>query len=95
MHVVTQKRIWEAQAQHPEAATALDGWYRLIKANQFENFAQLKTLFSSVDKVEDHYVFDIGGHKLRLIAHILFNQKKIFIRKILTHKEYDKNQWRE
>jgi mRNA interferase HigB len=95
MHVVTQKRIWEAQEQYPEAATALDGWYRLIKANQFENFAQLKTLFSSVDKVNDQYVFDIGGNKLRLIAQILFDRKKVFIRAILTHKEYDKNQWKE
>ena len=95
MHVVTQKRIWEAQEEHPETKTALDGWYRLIKANQFENFAQLKALFSSVDKVDDHYVFDIGGNKLRLIAQILFNQKKVFIRHILTHKEYDKNQWKK
>jgi len=95
MHVVTQKRIWEAQEQYPEAATALEGWYRLIKANQFENFAQLKALFNSVDKVGDQYVFDIGGNKLRLIAQILFDRKKVFIRKILTHKEYDRNQWRE
>ncbi len=95
MHVVSQKRIWEAQGEHPESATALDGWYRLIKANQFENFAQLKTLFSSVDKVDDQYVFDIGGNKLRLIAQIIFNQKKVFIRHILTHKEYDKNQWKK
>lgn len=95
MHVVTQKRIWEAQAQHPEATTALDGWYRLIKANQFENFAQLKALFSSVDKVNDQYVFDIGGNKLRLIAQIFFERRKVFIRAILTHKEYDRNQWKE
>jgi mRNA interferase HigB len=95
MHVVTQKRIWEAQEQYPEAATALEGWYRLIKANPFENFAQLKALFNSVDKVGDQYVFDIGGNKLRLIAQILFDRKKVFIRKILTHKEYDRNQWRE
>jgi mRNA interferase HigB len=95
MHVVTQKRIWEAQEQYPEAATALEGWYRLIKANRFENFAQLKALFNSVDKVGDQYVFDIGGNKLRLIAQIFFDRKKVFIRKILMHKEYDKNQWRE
>lgn len=95
MHVVTQKRRWEAQEQYPEAATALEGWYRLIKANQFENFAQLKALFNSVDKVGDQYVFDMGGNKLRLMAQILLDRKKVFIRKLLTHKEYDRNQWRE
>ena len=95
MHVVTQKPIWEAKTQYPEAATALEGWYRLIKLNQFDHFAQLKAVFSSVDKVDDYYVFDIGGNKLRLIAYILFERKKVFIRKILTHKEYDRNQWKE
>jgi len=95
MHIVTQARIWEAKKQHPEAATALDSWYRLMKSNQFNNFSQLKALFSSVDKVNDYYVFDIGGHKLRLIANISFERKKVFIRSILTHHEYDKNQWRE
>lgn len=95
MHVVTYERIREAKAQHPEATTALDGWYQVIKANQFDNFAQLKALFRSVDKVNGQYVFNIGGNKLRLIAQILFDRKKVFIKTILTHKEYDKNQWKE
>ena len=95
MHVVPYERIREAKAQHPEAETALDGWYRVIKANQFDNFAQLKALFRSVDKVNDQYVFGFGGNKLRLIAQIFFDRKKVFIKTILTHKEYDKNQWKE
>lgn len=90
MHVITQKRVWEAQEKHREAATALDGWYRVIKSNAFENFAQLRMIFPSVDKVNDKYVFNIGGNKLRLIANINFERNKIFIRGILTHKEYDK-----
>lgn len=95
MHVITQTRIWEAKKEYPEAATALEGWYRIIKSNQFDHFAELKAVFSSVDKVDHHYVFDIGGHKLRLIAQISFERKKVFIKHILTHKEYDKNKWRE
>ena len=33
MHVITQKRIWEAQAKWPRSATALEAWYRLMKAS--------------------------------------------------------------
>lgn len=90
MHVITQKRVKEAQAQHKDAATALDGWYRIVKSNTFQNFAQLREVFPSVDKVKDKYVFNIGGNKLRLIANINFERNKIFIRCILTHKDYDK-----
>lgn len=94
MHVITQSRIWAAKAKYPDAASALDGWYRVIKKNQFNNFAELKRSFNSVDKIGSVFVFDIGGNKIRLIATIHFQRKKVYIRNILTHKEYDKNQWK-
>jgi mRNA interferase HigB len=94
MHVITQSRIWEAKKKHPESANALDGWYRIIKRNQFNNFAELKKSFNSVDKVGSLFVFDIGGNKLRLITHIHFSRKKVYIGHILTHKEYDKKAWK-
>lgn len=93
MHIITQQRIWEAKKKYPDIAIALDGWYRVIKKNQFNNFAELKRSFNTIDKVGDFYVFDIGGNKLRLIANIHFKRQKIYIRYILTHKEYDKNNW--
>ncbi|WP_242606170.1 type II toxin-antitoxin system HigB family toxin [Legionella gratiana] len=30
-----------------------------------------------------------------MIASIHFNRKKLYIRHILTHQEYDKNKWKE
>lgn len=94
MHVITQSCIWEAKKKYPESANALDGWYRVIKKNQFSHFAELKMSFNSVDKVGNLIIFDIGGNKLRLISTIHFQRKKIYIRQILTHKEYDKNDWK-
>jgi mRNA interferase HigB len=94
VHIITQKRIWDAKKKHIEAANALDGWYRVIKKNRFNNFAELKRCFNSVDKVGDEYVFDLGGNKLRLIAIIHFQRQKIYIKHILTHKEYDKGSWK-
>jgi mRNA interferase HigB len=94
MHIITQKRIWEAKKKYPHSTAALDGWYRIIKSNQFDNFTQFKKAFNSVDKVKNLYVFNIGGNKLRLIANIHFNRQKVYIRYILTHKEYDKDTWK-
>lgn len=94
MHIISQKRIVEAQAKYPEAKSAFDGWYRLACANDFDTFAALKKVFASVDKVGDYHVFDIGGNKYRLIASIHYNRKKIYIRHIFTHAEYEKRRWR-
>lgn len=94
MHVITHSRIVEAQARFPQCTTALDGWYRVMKRGQFENFAGLRAAFGSVDKVGPLYVFDVGGNKLRLIAALHFNTGKVFIRHVLTHTEYDSEQWK-
>ena len=93
MHIITKKRIIEAKHIFLECNSALDGWYRIISRNKFDNFSELKKVFNSVDKVGSLYVFNIGGNKLRLIASIHFNRQKIYIRNILTHKEYAEKQW--
>ena len=35
-------------------------------------------------------VFNIGGNKARLTAAIHYNRRKVYIRHILTHSDYDK-----
>lgn len=94
VHIITRKRTIEAKSKYPHSASALDSWYRVIEKNSYSSFAELKKTFNSIDKVGDLYVFDIGGNKLRLIASIHFNRQKIYIRNVLTHKEYDEGKWR-
>ncbi len=94
MHIITQRRIAEAQEEYPDSANALDAWYRIVSKNNFTTFADLKATFPSVDKVGHVFVFNIGGNKLRLIASIHFNRQKIYIRYILEHREYDNGRWR-
>ncbi|WP_407495914.1 type II toxin-antitoxin system HigB family toxin, partial [Acinetobacter baumannii] len=35
-------------------------------------------------------VSDIGGNKIRLIAVVMYQAKRVYIRHVLSHKEYDK-----
>ncbi|WP_458526453.1 type II toxin-antitoxin system HigB family toxin [Onishia taeanensis] len=95
MHIVTQKRIWDAKEKWPQSATALDACYRLMKSCEPKDFAAMKGIFPATDKVGPHHVFDIGGNKLRLIAVVHYKRKKVFIRDILDHSEYDKGKWKE
>ena len=94
MHIITAKRVQEAKEKYPHCESALSGWLRIMKQNIFTNFADLKSSINSVDKVDDLYVFDIGGNKLRLIASIKFGRGKVFIKQILAHEEYDEGKWK-
>ena len=94
MHIVSHAKIVQAQAEHPACHGALDQWYRLAKRAIWRNFAEVKACFPAVGKVGDKFVFDIGGNKLRLIAAIHFNTRKLFIRAVMTHRAYDKGEWK-
>lgn len=34
-------------------------------------------------------VFDIGGNKFRLVAFVSYAKGKVYILRVMTHKEYD------
>lgn len=95
MHVITRKRIQEFIAQHPDSQSSLESWYRIMAHTDYNSFNELKRHFASTDYVNNLVVFNISGNKYRLIASIHFNRKKVFIREILTHAEYDKGKWRQ
>lgn len=95
MHIITRKRLNEFADKYPEAKNALAQWYRLMRQNNFDSFAEIRSLFSSADQVGKLTVFNIGGNKVRLIAAIHYNRRKVYIRAVLTHKEYDEDKWKE
>jgi mRNA interferase HigB len=95
MHIITRKRLNEFADKYPEIRNALAQWYRSMKSNDFNSFAELRSVFSSADQVGKLTVFNIGGNKARLIAAMHYNRKKVYIRAILTHKEYDEDKWKE
>ena len=80
---------------HPTVRPALAHWYRAMKKNSFGSFVDLRRLFPGADPVGKFTVFNIGGNKARLIAAIHYNRGKVYIRHVLTHKEYDDGKWKE
>jgi mRNA interferase HigB len=93
MHVITRKRLREFWARHPGAKSPLEEWYRVARKARWEKFADVRAVYSSADTVGRFVVFDIGGNKFRLIAFIQYKYGKLFIRGVLTHKEYEKGKW--
>ena len=95
MHIITRKRLLEFAKKHPDCAAALESWYRIVKRTDFNSFTELRQTFPSADQVRNLTVFNIGSNKARLIAAIHYNTHRIYIRHILTHKDYDREYWRE
>ena len=95
MHIITRKRLNEFAAKFPDANNALANWYQKMKRDNYASIEEIRGVFPGADKVGKLTVFNLGGNKVRLIAAIHYNRKKIYIRAVLTHKEYNEGIWRE
>ncbi|CAM2783168.1 mRNA interferase HigB [Pseudomonas gessardii] len=95
MRVISVRPIRNAKEKWSNSASALDEWYRKVRVITPGDFAALRSVFPSVDKVGSLHVFNIGGNKLRLIAVVRYRMQRLYIRHVLDHHEYDKGRWKE
>jgi mRNA interferase HigB len=94
MHVITKSALQDFWRVHPDAERPLRDWFRLMDQGHFADFAELRAVFASADIVGKLTVFNIGGNKYRLIAAVHYDGGKVFIREVLTHADYDRNDWK-
>ncbi len=90
MRIVTFLRIKEFINKHSTSDVGLRDWYFKTKNSNWKNLNEVKQTFNSVDYIgNNRYVFNIKGNDYRLVAIIIFASKKVYIRFIGTHAEYN------
>lgn len=73
-----------------DAEQPLRTWVAIVKAADWSKPTDIKTMFRSADILpNDRAIFDIGGNKYRLVVAVHYRGKRIYVRFIGTHKEYD------
>lgn len=109
MRIVSETRLrefWEARPQQCNAERPLRIWKAVVRNAAWRNPGQVKTSFGkNVDFVQsdngsDLAVFNIHANHYRLIAaiHYLphhFPKGRVYVLRIMTHEEYDTNQWKK
>jgi mRNA interferase HigB len=94
MHVISRKRLKEAAERHADLEAPLDAWFRIAKKATWTSLVDVRGTFSSADSVGKWTVFNIKGNQYRLIAEINYLFGRIYIRRVLTHAEYDRGGWK-
>lgn len=91
MHVISRSTLVEYYVKNPASKVALEDWFSKVSKAKWTCFADVKNSFNSVDNVgNQHYVFNIKGNDFRLVVVIQFTPKRVYIRFVGTHAEYDK-----
>jgi mRNA interferase HigB len=92
MHVISKKKLLEFSKQHPEAKHRLLAWYKSMKKCNAQDLNELKQTFNTADYVPKKFtVFDVGGNEYRIVAVVIYDTQKVYLRVVGTHAEY--NNW--
>lgn len=89
MHIISLKALRLFWQVHAAAESPLRHWHTIVEQTEFASFQHVRELFGSADYVAPFTIFDIGGNNVRLVTVIHYNTGKVFIRWVLTHREYD------
>jgi mRNA interferase HigB len=99
VRILTWRTLREFGERWPRAAAPLREWYKLTQWATWRSFADVRATFGQTDQVkvgsgQTVCVFDIGGNKFRLIAFVSYHKGKVYVLRVMTHKEYDRGNQR-
>ena len=95
MHVISKRKLREFWEMHPDARTPLSSWHKVASKARWTKFADVRVPYPHADQVGKCIVFNIGGNKYRLIVIITRDWRRVLVRFVLTHKEYDRQKWQD
>jgi len=94
MHIISRRRLLVFSQRHADLAEALDQWYRSAKGSSWQHLEEVKRQFPKAEAVGNFTVFNIKGNKYRLVVSLDYQAQVIYIKYVLTHAEYDKDEWK-
>ena len=90
MRVISRRALRDFWDDHPQAKAALTAWFRIMEHGSFSDFNALKATFGAADYLAPYTIFDIGGNKFRLIAVVHYDRRRVYVRHVFTHADYDR-----
>ena len=75
--------------KHPASESPLRQWHSIIEHTDFRDFNHVREFFNSADYVPPYTVFDIAGNNFRLVAVVQYRGQRVYVREVMTHREYD------
>jgi len=95
VRVISKKPLRDFWEQHPESKPMLEEWFRKASRYRASTFPALSQTFNAADYVDGFTIFDVGGNRYRIAAAIHYDKQRIYVRAVMTHAEYDRNNWRK
>ncbi len=98
MNVISKRgltQLIESAKLDKDTRKELDAWYRVARAASWRHLADVQGEFPATDQVGRVLVFDIRHNRYRLVTRVDFRRQKLYVKAVLNHKEYDREEWKK
>ncbi len=91
MRVFSRSTLREFWERHPDAEEVLQAWYKTVERAIWESPVDVRRHFANARIISgDRVIFNIRGGNYRLVVRIDYQFRKVYVRFIGTHAEYDR-----
>lgn len=94
MHIISRKKLRDFCQVHADSCEVLDDWFKTASKADWTNLIEVQTIYPKAEAVSNFTVLNIKGNKYRLITSINHGKQIIYIKYVLTHADYDKDNWK-
>jgi len=93
VNVISKVHLKKLIAKHPQAEDELLAWYKTAHAAVWSSLSDVRLHFPSADLVGMVLIFNILNNQLRLITVASWRSKRVYIKALLKHNQYDRKDW--
>lgn len=93
MNIINRQHARRLMEDHPEAAHGIEQWWRTARRVNWSSLNDCRRIYQSADQVERVLIFNIMGNNYRLITVVSWRGQRIYVKALLSHAEYSRNQW--
>ena len=91
MRVIAKRTLREFWERHPDARQPLRDWYEAAESSDWGTPNELRARYASASIIAgNRVVFNIKGNVYRLVVHVLYHRRRVYIRFIGTHAAYNR-----
>ena len=98
MNVISKRGLMElaeSKKVDSETRSELKAWFRAAHAAAWRSLVDVRQDFPAADQVGTALIFNVRHNRYRLIARVQFSKRLVFVKALLTHKEYDREEWKK
>jgi mRNA interferase HigB len=93
VNVISKPGLMKLLKKYPQAEAQLIDWFKVARAADWMSLADVRRNYPSADLIGAALVFNVLHNDLRLITVASWRSKRIYIKTLMTHKEYMRKEW--